>query len=113
MDPWQQGATIDITMTDLTSNGDGVGPLAGSGSSLCQIPYPATRIRVRLTQVKPAFARGKLRQLLEPSPRPGHDQPCIVADKCGGCQWQAVSYSAQLGRKTAAGGRRPDPHWRL
>jgi 23S rRNA (uracil1939-C5)-methyltransferase len=24
---------------------------------------------------------------------------CIVADKCGGCQWQTVSYEAQLAAK--------------
>jgi len=97
MDLWQQGATIDITMTDLTSSGDGVGRWQ---DRVVFVPdtVPGDRARVRLTQVKPAFARGKLRQLIDPSSvrvRP----PCIVADKCGGCQWQAVNYSTQLAAK--------------
>ena len=97
METWQQGATLDLTVSDLTSSGDGLGRWQ---ERVVFVPdtVPGDRVRIRLVQVKPTFARGKLRQLLEPSPervRPA----CIVADKCGGCQWQAVSYEAQLAAK--------------
>lgn len=94
---WQQGAILDLTVSDLTSSGDGLGRWQ---ERVVFVPdtVPGDRVRTRLVQVKPTYARGKLRQLLEPSPervRPA----CIVADKCGGCQWQAVSYDAQLAAK--------------
>ncbi|NEP42422.1 MAG: 23S rRNA (uracil(1939)-C(5))-methyltransferase RlmD, partial [Okeania sp. SIO2H7] len=56
------------------------------------------RLLTRLVRVKPQYAWGKIHQLLEPSyqrVRP----PCIVADKCGGCQWQHVAYQYQLEAK--------------
>jgi 23S rRNA (uracil1939-C5)-methyltransferase len=97
MEEWQQGATLELTVSDLSSSGDGLGRWQ---ERVIFVPdtVPGDRIRTRLLQVKPTFARGKLRQLLEPSPdrvRPS----CMVADKCGGCQWQAVSYPAQLAAK--------------
>ncbi|MGF1567379.1 MAG: 23S rRNA (uracil(1939)-C(5))-methyltransferase RlmD [Nodosilinea sp.] len=97
MDGWQQGETIDLKVTDLSSTGDGLGRWQ---ERVVFVPdtVPGDEVRARLVQVKPTFARGKLRQMVVPSPdrvRPA----CIVADKCGGCQWQSVSYEAQLAAK--------------
>jgi 23S rRNA (uracil1939-C5)-methyltransferase len=90
---WKQGDTIELTITDLSDRGDGVGRYAGRAVF---VPDTVTgdRVLVRLLHVKPQFAHGKLVEVLEPSPhriRPS----CIVADKCGGCQWQHVSYEYQ------------------
>jgi 23S rRNA (uracil1939-C5)-methyltransferase len=97
MDDWQQGLTLDLTITDLTSSGDGLGR---HQDRVVFVPntVPGDRVQVRLVQAKPSFGRAQLRQVLSPSPdrvRPA----CIVADKCGGCQWQAISYPAQLAAK--------------
>lgn len=97
MDHWQQGETIDVTITNLSSGGDGLGRWH---ERVVFVPdtVPGDLVRARLVQAKPTFGRAKLRQMLTPSPdrvRPA----CIVADKCGGCQWQAVSYPAQLAAK--------------
>lgn len=94
---WQQGSDLEIAIADLSSSGDGVGRWEGR---VVFVPdtVPGDRIRTRLVQAKPTFARGKLMKILEPSPdrvRPS----CIVADKCGGCQWQAIAYPAQLAAK--------------
>jgi len=59
---------------------------------------PGDRVLVRLVRVKRQYAHGKLHQLLVPS----GDRvcpSCIVADKCGGCQWQHIDYSYQLQAK--------------
>ncbi len=94
---WQQGQLVDVTITDLSDSGDGVGRI---GQRVVFVPDTVTgdRVQVRLLRVKPQYAHGKLLQLLEPSlhrirPR------CIVADKCGGCQWQHVDYRYQLEAK--------------
>ncbi len=90
---WRQGELLDVLITDLSDSGDGVGRW---DQRVIFVPDTVTgdRVRVRLMHVKPQYAHGKLQELLAPSPyriRP----KCIVADKCGGCQWQHVAYSYQ------------------
>lgn len=97
MADWQAGATLDLEITDLNSTGEGLGRWDGR---VVFVPdtVPGDRIRTKLVQVKPTFARGSLVQVVKASSdriRPA----CIVADKCGGCQWQAVSYETQLAAK--------------
>ncbi|MGF1461299.1 MAG: 23S rRNA (uracil(1939)-C(5))-methyltransferase RlmD [Leptolyngbyaceae cyanobacterium] len=94
MTHWQQGETLEIDITDLSSDGDGVGRWE---NRVVFVPntVPGDRVQVRLVFVKPAFGRGRLLEVIKASSdriRP----PCIVADKCGGCQWQPVAYPAQL-----------------
>jgi 23S rRNA (uracil1939-C5)-methyltransferase len=94
---WQQGQLVEVAITDLSDTGLGVGRFEGR---VVFVPdtVPGDRLIARLVQVKPQYAQGKAHQLLEPSPhriRPS----CIVADKCGGCQWQHVDYQYQLEAK--------------
>ncbi|MFB2737326.1 23S rRNA (uracil(1939)-C(5))-methyltransferase RlmD [Umezakia ovalisporum] len=93
----QQGELIETTITDLSNTGDGVGRFE---ELVVFVPdtVPGDRAVVRLIQVKPNYAHGKIDQILQPSPhrvRPS----CIVADKCGGCQWQHINYEYQLAAK--------------
>lgn len=87
-DQWQQGQLAELTIADLNDGGDGVGRL---GNRVVFVPNTVTgdHVRVRLVRVKPNYAIAKLDQLLEPSPHRIRPH-CIVADKCGGCQWQHV-----------------------
>ncbi|NDJ16351.1 23S rRNA (uracil(1939)-C(5))-methyltransferase RlmD [Myxacorys almedinensis A] len=90
---WRQGELIEVTITDLSDGGDGVGRFE---QRVVFVPDTVTgdRVVVRLLRVKPQYAQGKLHEIVEASPyriRPS----CIVADKCGGCQWQHVSYDYQ------------------
>ena len=94
MPDWQQGKLLELTIDDLNHSGEGVGRWQGR---VVFVPdtVPGDRIRVRLVRVKPQYAQGKLHELLEASEqrvRPA----CIVADKCGGCQWQHIDYAYQL-----------------
>ncbi|PIG92819.1 23S rRNA (uracil(1939)-C(5))-methyltransferase RlmD [Gloeocapsopsis sp. IPPAS B-1203] len=94
---WQQGNLVEVVIDDLSDTGDGVGRF---GDRVVFVPdtVPGDRALVRLTYTKPQFARAKLYQLLASSPhriRPS----CIVADKCGGCQWQHINYEYQLEAK--------------
>ncbi|MCX7593256.1 MAG: 23S rRNA (uracil(1939)-C(5))-methyltransferase RlmD [Fischerella sp.] len=94
---WKQGELIEVNITDTSDTGDGVGRWH---ERVVFVPdtVPGDRAVVRLVYVKPTYAYAKLKQLLEPSPhrvRPS----CIVADKCGGCQWQHIDYQYQLEAK--------------
>lgn len=94
---WKQGELIELNISDTSDTGDGVGR---SHERVVFVPdtVPGDRVVVRLVHVKPTYAHAKLKQLLEPSPhriRPS----CIVADKCGGCQWQHIDYQYQLEAK--------------
>jgi 23S rRNA (uracil1939-C5)-methyltransferase len=96
-DLWKQGQLVELEIADLTDQGEGVGRWAGR---VVFVPdtVPGDRVEARLTHVKPHFAHGKLLQILSPSEhriRPA----CIVADKCGGCQWQHIAYDFQLTAK--------------
>lgn len=95
--PCQQGQLIEIEITDLADTGDGVGRF---GELVVFVPDTVTgdRILVRLVQVKSSYAKGKLDTLLEASEHRIRAN-CIVADKCGGCQWQHVDYEYQLAAK--------------
>lgn len=91
---WRQGELIEVTISDLSDTGDGVGRF---DNRVVFVPdtVPGDRVIVRLINVKPQYANSILQQILQPSPhriRPG----CIVADKCGGCQWQHIDYNYQL-----------------
>ncbi|MDX2232551.1 MAG: 23S rRNA (uracil(1939)-C(5))-methyltransferase RlmD [Leptolyngbyaceae cyanobacterium bins.349] len=91
---WRQGELVNLSITDLSDSGDGVGRWE---QRVVFVPdtVMGDRVRVRLMHVKPQYAHGKLQEILEPSPHRIRPQ-CIVADKCGGCQWQHVAYEQQL-----------------
>ncbi len=94
---WQQGEILKMTITDLSNGGDGVGRWE---DRVVFVPntVPGDVMRVKLTRVKATHGFGIPAGIVKPSPqrvRPA----CIVADKCGGCQWQQVGYEAQLAAK--------------
>ena len=95
---WQQGSLIEIEIDDLSDRADGVGRWEGR---VVFVPDTVTgdRALVRLVRVKPQYAYGQLQKLLTPSPHRIRPQ-CIVADKCGGCQWQHIALSYQQQAKT-------------
>ncbi|WP_287129523.1 23S rRNA (uracil(1939)-C(5))-methyltransferase RlmD [Candidatus Cyanaurora vandensis] len=94
---WTQGSRLEVTVMDLAAGGDGV---ARWENRVVFIPNtaPGDRVQVRLVHVKPREAFAQVETLLEPSPDRVRPR-CIVADKCGGCQWQVVDYSRQVQAK--------------
>jgi len=96
-DFWRQGELVEVSITDLNDTGEGVGRLGGR---VVFVPDTVTgdRVLVRLVQVKPNYATGKLHQVLEESPHRIRAK-CMVADKCGGCQWQHIASEYQQSAK--------------
>ncbi|MFN5514794.1 MAG: 23S rRNA (uracil(1939)-C(5))-methyltransferase RlmD [Cyanobacteriota bacterium] len=96
MEPGQQ---IELTITDLNHNGEGVGRHE-ERVVFVPDPAPGDYLRVKILQIKKNYLLGQCLEILQPSPertRPA----CIVADKCGGCQWQHLSLAEQRRIKQA------------
>ena len=94
---WQQGNIINLDITDLNTSGEGVGRYEGK---VVFVPNTVTgdRAKIRLTQIKSKYAKGKVEELINPSPHRIRPH-CIVADKCGGCQWQHIDAAYQRAAK--------------
>ncbi len=91
---WQQGQVITLEISDLNDQGDGVGRYE---QRVVFVPntVPGDYIQTRLIRVKPSYGYGKLLSVLTPSPH-RIKPPCILAQDCGGCQWQHIAYDYQL-----------------
>jgi 23S rRNA (uracil1939-C5)-methyltransferase len=86
-----------VRIDSLAAGGMAVGRLEGM---VVFIPGGAPGDLVEVEEVKqsPDYAIGKIVRIIEPSPlrrRP----PCPYFLECGGCQWQHISYKAQLEAK--------------
>lgn len=93
----QQGDLVDIEIVDVSSEGYGIGKV---DQQVIFIPDTVTgdRTSARIVKMKKKYAEGKIVEIKEKSDyriRPR----CIVADKCGGCQWQHIDYQYQLETK--------------
>jgi 23S rRNA (uracil1939-C5)-methyltransferase len=92
----QQGSLVEIEITDLNHTGEGVGR---SDGQVIFVPDTVIgdRISARILHFKRHYAEAKIQQIIKASPyriRPR----CIVADKCGGCQWHHIddNYQSQI-----------------
>lgn len=94
---WKQGSLIPITITALASEGEGLGHYQ---ERVVFVPngVPGDEVIVRLLRVKQHYGSGVIHQIQTPSPHRIR-AACLVADKCGGCQWQPIHYSMQLQTK--------------
>ena len=91
---WTQGIAVNVTISSLTNRGDGIGHVDGRAVFIPDT-VPGDEVLAKLVRVKSSHAFGTLKRILTPSDdriRPA----CILAQKCGGCQWQPVGYEAQL-----------------
>jgi 23S rRNA (uracil1939-C5)-methyltransferase len=90
---------VDVTIESLAYGGEGVAhtprTLFVAGAA------PGDRLRVRVLEEKERWARGKILEVLDPSPS-RREPPCPLAPVCGGCQWQHVTEEAQREAKRRA-----------
>ena len=88
----------ELVVDSIAAGGDGV---AREEGLVVFVPRsaPGDRATVRI-EGGGRFARGRLEAILDPGPS-RIDPPCAhyVADRCGGCQLQHLSYDAQLTAK--------------
>ncbi|MBV8356143.1 MAG: 23S rRNA (uracil(1939)-C(5))-methyltransferase RlmD, partial [Candidatus Eremiobacteraeota bacterium] len=88
------GSEHDVVFSDLLASGQGVGRIGGMVVFVWG-PLPGEEARVRITEVKKAYAVGAMLELLARSPE-RVEAFCPVFGTCGGCQLQHLAYPAQL-----------------
>ncbi len=90
------GWVENVTCTGVAHGGEAVGRLADGRAVFVPYAIPGERVRVRVTEVRPRFARAELVEVLEPSPdRVEPPCPHFGPGRCGGCAWQHIRPAAQ------------------
>jgi tRNA/tmRNA/rRNA uracil-C5-methylase (TrmA/RlmC/RlmD family) len=88
------GDKLTVTVGDVAFGGEGV---ARHENFVVFVPFvaPGEVVEVEVTEVKKRFARARLRGVVSRSPE-RVEPPCRYFSECGGCQYQHLSYGAQL-----------------
>lgn len=84
----------NVTIERLAYGGEGV---AKSEGKVVFVPFTAVgdKVRIKVVTDHGRFERGELLEIIKPSPD-RISPACTVFEKCGGCQWQHLSYESQL-----------------
>ncbi len=75
----------------------GQGLIRLENGKVCFVPrvIPGERVTVRIVREKASYAEAELENLVEASPD-RVTPPCTVFGRCGGCQYQHMTYARQL-----------------
>jgi 23S rRNA (uracil1939-C5)-methyltransferase len=87
----------EIVVEKLVYGGDGLGRADGR-VVLTPFTLPGERVRVRLEREKSDLARGRLLEILDPSPVRAPPL-CPHFTRCGGCHYQHAPYEYELAQK--------------
>ena len=97
-EPISTNEHFEMKIIDMGAEGEGIGKI---NDYIVFVPQAVTgdTVEVELIKAKKNFGYGKLLRILEPSsirmiPK------CAVSKKCGGCQFQHITYEEQLKWKT-------------
>jgi 23S rRNA (uracil1939-C5)-methyltransferase len=93
------GAELELAIEALAAGGDGVGRVDGL-AVFVPLAAPGDRVRARVTQIRPRFARAEIVELLSPGPS-RRSAPCPYYGRCGGCTWLHLDESEQLRARVA------------
>lgn len=90
----QPGSQHVVVISDVAFGGEGVARI-GEVVVFIFFVIPGEEVRIEITELKKNFARARLIEVLKSSPE--RTQPkCPYFGDCGGCQYQHISYPAQL-----------------
>lgn len=90
--------TLELNISDLTTQGLGIARREDGKVVMVRNALPGERVQASLLQEGKSFALAQCEQVLEPS---GHrtTPPCPYFGVCGGCDLQHLNYPAQLQAK--------------
>ncbi|GAO49516.1 S-adenosyl-L-methionine-dependent methyltransferase [Saitoella complicata NRRL Y-17804] len=89
---------VELTIADLSSTGDGLAATAAK-DHVVVVPFclPGEVVKARIHTIFPQYSLADLVQVITKSPQ-RHDEliGCKYYGKCGGCQFQTLTYEDQL-----------------
>jgi 23S rRNA (uracil1939-C5)-methyltransferase len=87
--------TVELTTTAVVAGGDAIARDADGRVVFVEGALPGEVVRVALTETRRDFSRGRVVEVVSPSPD-RVDAPCPAFGRgCGGCPWQWVALPAQ------------------
>src|SRR2546425_3705961 len=95
----QSDKSVLVTIDKLVHGGKGL-EHDGAMAVFVEGVLPGESVRIQLERVKKGYAKGRLLEVMTPSPD-RTTAPCPVYGQCGGCQLQHASAAAQLEVKRA------------
>ena len=99
--PFAYHQEIELEITTLTNLGLGLGRVALTGEAearwVVMVPFtlPGERVRARVYRNQKNFSEADLVEVLTPSVH-RVTPPCPLFGRCGGCQYQHLTYTEQL-----------------
>jgi 23S rRNA (uracil1939-C5)-methyltransferase len=91
------GATLEVTIERILPGGVGLAHVAGQ-TVFVALAAPGDCLRVRVESVRSRVAFASIEEVLQASPV-RVEPPCPYFGRCGGCDFQQLSYEAQLDAK--------------
>ena len=92
------GALLDVRVERILPGGVGLAHAEGQ-TVFVSLAAPGDLARVRVESVRGRLAFASVVEVLEPSPA-RVEPPCPYFGRCGGCDFQQLSYEAQLAAKS-------------
>ena len=91
---------FEVDLITMVYGGDAMGRLPDGRAVFIPFCLPGERVRARLVEEKKGYARGRLVEVMRPSPLriPAR---CPHFTQCGGCHYQHMAYAEQLKFKEA------------
>lgn len=92
------GDRVEVEVEGAGSGGAGVGRLPDGRAVFVHRTAPGERVVIEITALKRSWGRGRLVEVLRPSPA-RREAPCPHYERCGGCTLEHVVYREQLAWK--------------
>lgn len=89
---------IQVQLINLVYGGECLGRLADGRAVFVPYGLPGEVVAVELVEEKKRFARGRIVEIIEPSPERIQTR-CAHFGECGGCHYQHMPYERQLAAK--------------
>jgi tRNA/tmRNA/rRNA uracil-C5-methylase (TrmA/RlmC/RlmD family) len=96
--PFPYHHELELEVSTLTNLGVGLGRVVvGEGKWVVMVPFtlPGERVKIRIYRNHKNFSEADLIEVLTPSPH-RIDPKCPLFGRCGGCQYQHLTYVEQL-----------------
>src|SRR3954467_2004571 len=92
-----QRATVEVTIERILPGGFGLAHADGK-TLFITLAAPGDRVRAKIERVQGRVAFASIQEIISPSPA-RVEPPCPYFGRCGGCDFQQLSYDAQLNAK--------------